>query len=88
MATLISVLISIVAVFVAYTIGAPVLMNRGRFQKVFMFLCPERKLAARVEAHAAGAAIASAYGAQRMPVRSCSLLKAKQSCDGACLKAI
>ena len=86
MTTLWSVLIAIVAVFAAYTLVAPVILNRGRYNKGFRVMCPERKLFARVQANANRAALASAYGAKRLPVHSCDLLKSGESCDGACLR--
>lgn len=87
MTTLWSVLIAIVAVFGAYTLAAPLLLNRGRFNKGFRVMCPERKLFARVQANASAAALASAYGAKRLPVRACDLLKSGESCDGVCMRS-
>jgi hypothetical protein len=86
MMTLLSVLVGIVAVFGAYTLAAPILLNRGRYNKGFRVMCPERNLFARVEANANAAAIAAAYGAKRLPVRRCDLLKTGETCDGACLR--
>ena len=86
MTTLWSVLIAVAVVFATYTLVAPLLLNRGRFSKGFRVMCPERNLFARVAAKASGAALASAYGAKRLPVRSCDLLKSGEKCDGVCLK--
>jgi hypothetical protein len=88
MLTLGVVLTAIVAVFAVYTVLAPLALNYGRFGNGFRLPCPERNETAKVDVNAAGAAISSAYGLQRLHMRKCSLLSPGDVCDEACLKGI
>lgn len=88
MLTLGVVLTAIVTVFAIYTVLAPLALNYGRFGNGFRLPCPERKVAAQVDVNAAGAAISSAYGLQRLHMRKCSLLAPGDGCNEACLKGV
>ena len=77
---------SILIVFAAYTLLAPLLTNYGQFGNGFQLTCPDRNSRAQVDVNSVTAAIAKAYGVRRVFVRKCSLLKPGDVCDEGCLR--
>ena len=90
MDTLLIVSATIVLVFAAYALLAPLAMNFGRFSQPFHVPCPECTVEADVEVKATRAALGAAYGLgnKALQVRRCSLLPKGETCDGACLDRI
>lgn len=88
MLTLSLVLGAILLVFVSYTVLAPLIANYGRFGSGFRLDCPEKNTHATVRVNAPVAAIASAYGARKLAMKSCSLLRPGDVCDEACLRDV
>lgn len=88
MTTLLVVYGAIVAVFVAYTLLAPTLLNLPRFFGGFLLKCPERQAYADIRVNPFGAALTSAYGNPRMHVRKCTLLQRGEKCGENCLQGL
>jgi len=88
MMTLAIVFTAILAVFAAYAVVAPLVLNYGRFGGGLHLTCPERNDGATVQVNAAGAALFSAYGERHLHMRSCNLLKHGEVCDEVCLKSV
>ena len=85
--TTVTVLVLVFAgVFLAYTVGAPVLLNISRFLGRTWQYCPTHEEYARVGVHSLGAALTSGYGAPVLHVRRCNLLRPHESCDERCLE--
>jgi hypothetical protein len=88
MTTLFIVFGSIVLVFALYTLVAPLALNLSRFMGRIRLACPHRDAEANVKVGATQAALTTAYGMPRLRLRNCSLLRAGESCDEACLKGL
>ncbi len=75
----------ILAVFLAFTVLAPVLLNFARFAGRFLRTCPHLQQSAQVWVNPFSAAFTAGYGAPRLRVRNCSLW-GERTCEGECLK--
>ena len=81
------VLIAIVlAVFLAYALLSPLLMNLTRFIVRPWLYCPVNDAFGHLSFNAFGAALASGYGDVKPRVKGCSLLKKNERCEAVCLK--
>jgi hypothetical protein len=82
-----SMMLSVVflGVFLLYAIAAPVVTNIGRYLGLSWLLCPEHQEYARVGVHPFSAALTAGYGAPKLSVSRCSLLKPGETCEERCL---
>ncbi len=76
----------ILAVFLAFTVLAPVLLNFARFAGRFLRTCPHLQQNAQVRVNPFSAAFTAGYGEPRLHVRECSLWGEQRGCEGECLK--
>ena len=85
MTALIIVMLSILAVFLAYTLIAPTVLGLPQFIGKFRLPCPVHRAYASIRLNPFGAALTSAYGEPRLRVRRCSLRGKGEQCGEDCL---
>lgn len=78
----------IFAIFLIYSILAPVALNFNRFAGQRSLPCPHRNVNGIMQFNALGAALGTAYGRPIPQVKKCSLRHPGEECDEACLKDV
>lgn len=78
----------ILAIFLAYSVLAPVAMNLGRFAGKRRLLCPNHKAYGVIRFKALRAALGVGYGLPNPRVKKCSLRHRGEECDQACLRNV
>ena len=75
----------ILAVFLAFTVVTPIIINYSRFSGLRRVRCPNLKRDGEIRLNTVGAAFSSTYGDPNLRITSCTLLGRAERCHGACL---
>lgn len=76
------------AIFLAYSVLVPVVMNFGRFAGRRTLPCPTRNAEGVMRFNVLSAALGAAYGTPHPHVKKCSLRHPGDKCDEACLENV
>ena len=78
----------ILAIFIGYTVLAPMMLNLPRFLGTYRLICPHSRAPAEVRIHPLQAALTAGYGMPQMRVSRCNQLSPNETCDQNCLMDI
>lgn len=86
MSTLLGVFGAILAVFVIYTVLAPVVLNFPRFLGKKAVPCPNLHQEGAIVLKPFGAAFSAGYGTPKLEISDCSLWSKQLLCQSECLE--
>lgn len=78
----------IFAIFLTYSVLAPVTLNFGRFAGRRTLPCPHHNTKGVLRFNALSAALGAGYGPPAPRVKKCSMMRPEEKCDEGCLRNV